>query len=106
MLITSMAAIAASLSLTPIAVSADNAPSQVIHFHTADLESEAGWTSVENRIREATERVCRPHGLHGIVAIRVREACFDATFSDAMSQLNRQHAEVNSRDVAVVISAQ
>ena len=103
--ITSVAALVASLALTPIAVSAEETSSQVIHFHMDDLDTEAGWNAVEERIRTATDRVCRPHGLRGLVAERIRRACFDATYGDAMAQLNRQYAEASSRSVAVVITA-
>ncbi len=107
MLITTLAALTTSLTLTPLAVAADETvATQTVHFHTDELTSEAGWDAIENRIRVATERVCRPHGLRGLVAQRIRQECVNATYADAIDQLNREYAEANSRSVAVVITAQ
>jgi UrcA family protein len=105
MLTSTLAALATSLALTPLAVAVDTAPqTQTIHVHMDDLDSQAGWDAVEDRIRTVTDRVCRPHGLRGLVAQRVRQEFFNATFADAMGQLNRQYAQANSRSVAVVIN--
>jgi UrcA family protein len=107
MLITSLAALTTSLTLTPLAVAADESvPTQIVHFHTDELSSEAGWDEIESRIRVATSRVCRPHGLRGLVAQRIRQECFNSTYADAIRQLNREYAEANSRSVAAVVSAQ
>ncbi len=107
MLVTTLAALTTSLALTPLAVAADESvPTQIVHFHTDELNSEAGWDEIENRIRIATDRVCRPHGLRGLVAQRIRQECFDSTYADAIEQLNREYAQANSRSVAVAITAQ
>ncbi|ABI64815.1 MULTISPECIES: UrcA family protein [Maricaulis] len=104
MSISVLAALAASLTLTPPATDAD-APTEVVHVRTGELQNDAGWESIEARIRRATNRVCRPHGLRGLDAQRVRRACFNEAFADAMGQLDRQYAQANSRSVAVVITA-
>ncbi|OLF81486.1 hypothetical protein AWH62_02105 [Maricaulis sp. W15] len=96
-----------SLTATPLAAATDQSPpSQIVRIHMNELESEAGRADVETRIRVAANRVCRQHGLRGLVAERIRRACFREAFTDGMSQLNRQYADTTSRTVAVVIAAQ
>jgi len=101
-----LAAMTASLALTTPATAIDaNAPTEIVHVRTGELQSDAGWESIESRIRRATNRVCRPHGLRGLDAQRARRACFDGAFAAAMGQLDRQYAQANNRTVAVVITA-
>jgi len=106
MSISVLAALTASLTLTPLATPTDaEVMTEVVHVRTGELLNDAGLNSIEARIRRATNRVCRPHGLRGLEANRIRRACFEEAFAGAMSQLDRQYADANTRSVAIVIAA-
>ena len=72
----------------------------IVQYQAYELAHPDGRAAVEARIERAAKQVCSLDGLRGVAARLESQACFDATYSEAINRLTSWSEDISSEKTA------